>query len=440
MGEVGNGQEFVNKYTYPGFPGYGWTFSDYEKPSGVPQEVGAGVKWKHLYSNNWYAYYKYAQDENDSIYSWGRNKALVLGNGFFNTSEQYSYDAMDVLTPTMVHPLVAINQAYDLTKPTISAGPKLTTSASSVTLTGKATAVTLTGSGSETGGTITGYKWNMVSGPSLASINSANLATTTVTGLAQGVYIFQLTVTDAAGVTGTATVQVTVNAAPVVPGTPSANAGSNQTITLPVSTVTLTGSGSETNGTIASYAWTQVSGPATATIGTAGQAVTTVSGLAQGVYRFQLHVTDALGVTATATVQVTVNPAPVVPGPPSANAGSDQTITLPTSSVTLTGSGSETNGTITSYAWTQVSGPATAAIGTAGQAVTTVSGLVQGQYQFQLKVTDALGITATDVVTVTVNAAPVVPGSPSANAGSDQTITLPASSVTLTGSGSEANS
>ena len=24
MGEVGNGQEIVNKYTYPGFPGYGW--------------------------------------------------------------------------------------------------------------------------------------------------------------------------------------------------------------------------------------------------------------------------------------------------------------------------------------------------------------------------------------------------------------------------------
>jgi len=539
MGEVGNGQEFVNKYTYPGFPGYGWTFSDYENPSGVPQEVGAGVKWKHLYSNNWYAYYKYAQDENDSIYSWGRNKALVLGNGFFNTSEQYSYDAMDVLTPTMVHPLVAINQAYDLTKPTISAGPKLTTSASSVTLTGKATAVTLTkatataangidkvgytitgwkwtqvsgnaaaitspglatttvtgltpgtyvfqlvttdnntgtnmardtvvvtapgagvpvanagpsqsitlptnsvtltGSGSETGGTITGYKWNMVSGPSLASINSANLATTTVTGLAQGVYIFQLTVTDAAGVTGTATVQVTVNAAPVVPGTPSANAGSNQTITLPVSTVTLTGSGSETNGTIASYAWTQVSGPATATIGTAAQATTAVSGLAQGVYRFQLQVTDALGVKATASVQVTVNPAPIVPGTPVANAGANQTITLPVSSVTLTGSGSETNGTIASYAWTQVSGPSTATIGTAGQAVTTVSGLVQGVYRFQLQVTDALGVTATATVQVTVNPAPVVPGPPSANAGSDQTITLPTSSVTLTGSGSETN-
>src|SRR5260221_784829 len=243
----------------------------------------------------------------------------------------------------------------------------------------------------------------MVSGPSLASINSANLATTRVTGLAKGLNIFQLTVTDAAGVTGTATVQVTVNAAPVVPGTPSANAGSNQTITLPVSTVTLTGSGSETNGTIASYAWTQVSGRATATIGTAGQAVTIVSGLVQGQYQFQLKVTDNSGVTATDVVNVTVNPAIPVPGTPQANAGSNQTITLPVSSVTLTGSGSETNGTIASYAWIQVSGPATAAIGTAGQAVTTVSGLVQGVYQFRLRVTDALGVTATSTWTVTVN-------------------------------------
>ena len=97
--------------------------------------------------------------------------------------------------------------------------------------------------------------------------------------------------------------------------------------------------------------------PATATLGGAGQAQTSVTGLVQGIYRFQLLVTDALGTTAVATVQVTVNPAPVVPGTPSANAGSDQTITLPTNSATLTGSGTESNGTIVSYQWTQLTGP-----------------------------------------------------------------------------------
>ena len=193
--------------------------------------------------------------------------------------------------------------------------------------------------------------------------------------------------------------------------------GPNQTITLPTNSTTLTGSGSESGGTIVSYAWTQVSGPSTATFGTAGAASTTVGGLIEGAYRFQLTVTDNSGVTATATVQVTVNPAAVTPGTPSANAGSDQTITLPTNSVTLTGSGTETNGTIVTYQWSELSGPATYTITTAGQASTTVTGLVQGAYIFQLTVTDNSGVTATDVVTVTVNPAPRSNIPPVANAG-----------------------
>jgi len=92
--------------------------------------------------------------------------------------------------------------------------------------------------------------------------------------------------------------------------------------------------------------------------------------------------------------------------PPIANAGVDQIITLPVSSVTLSGSASsDPDGTITSYAWTQTSGPNTATITTPGNVSTTVSGLVQGSYSFQLTVTDNSGATASDVVGVTVNAA-----------------------------------
>src|SRR6476660_2431847 len=44
--------------------------------------------------------------------------------------------------------------------------------------------------------------------------------------------------------------------------------------------------------------------------------------------------------------------------PPTANAGQDQSITLPTNSVTLTGSGADKDGSISGYNWTKVSGPA----------------------------------------------------------------------------------
>jgi len=318
-------------------------------------------------------------------------------------------------------------------------GPPSANAGSNQTITLPTNSVTLTGSGSETNGTIVTYAWTQLSGPGTATIAVPGSAATTVSGLVQGTYRFELTVTDNSGVTASATVQVIVNPAVVVPGPPSANAGNNQTITLPTNSVTLTGSGSETNGTIVTYAWTQLNGPGTATIATSGSAATTVSGLVQGTYRFELTVTDNSGVTASATVQVTVNAAPVVPGPPSANAGPDQTITLPTNSVTLSGSGSETNGTIVTYAWTQVSGPGTAAISVPGSPVTGVSGLVQGIYEFRLTVTDNSGVTATDIMFVTVNAAPAIPGPPSANAGPDQTITLPTNSVTLSGSGSETN-
>ena len=101
---------------------------------------------------------------------------------------------------------------------------------------------------------------------------------------------------------------------PAPPQPPVANAGSNQTITLPTNSTTLTGSGSESGARSCPYAWTQLTGPSTATFGTAGAATTTVGALVQGVYSFQLLVTDALSVTATSTVQVTVNAAPP-PGP-----------------------------------------------------------------------------------------------------------------------------
>src|ERR1019366_4723358 len=155
------------------------------------------------------------------------------------------------------------------------------------------------------------------SGPSGYNISNANSAMTSLSNLVQGVFQFQLQVTDNSGAIGTDIVQITVNAAANIP--PTANAGSDQTITLPVNTITLSGSGSDADGTVANYIWTQISGPSGYNIVNANSPVTDVSGLVQGVYQFQLQVTDNNGAVGTDIMQVTVNAAVNIS--PVANAG-----------------------------------------------------------------------------------------------------------------------
>jgi hypothetical protein len=88
--------------------------------------------------------------------------------------------------------------------------------------------------------------------------------------------------------------------------------------------------------------------------------------------------------------------------PPTANAGTDQSITWPASSVNLAGSGNDPDGTIAGYNWTKISGPG-GMITNANSASTSVTGLTTGVYQFQLQVTDNSGGTGVDVVQVTVS-------------------------------------
>lgn len=105
-------------------------------------------------------------------------------------------------------------------------------------------------------------------------------------------------------------------------------AGFAQTTTPPVSTqVTLKGSGSDPDGTIVSYFWKQVSGPANPTIVTPNAASTVVKDYSiPGVYVYELTVTDNQGATAAARTTATVLPAN---RPPVANADAQIVIQLP---------------------------------------------------------------------------------------------------------------
>ncbi|MBX2898329.1 MAG: tandem-95 repeat protein [Cyclobacteriaceae bacterium] len=297
------------------------------------------------------------------------------------------------------------------------------------TLTLPTDATTVSGSAVDPDGSIAGYLWTKLSGPA-AVLTNQTTTTLSLSSLVAGVYLFRLTATDNEGETGFADITVTV-IDPSVNQPPVANAGGNKTLTLPTNTTVLNGSGSDPDGTIQSYLWEKMSGPA-ATLTNDNTATLTLTGLVQGVYVFRLTVTDDQGATATNNATVTVNPA-AANQPPVASAGANVNLVLPTNSVNLSGSGSDPDGTIASYLWTKISGPA-ATLTNATTATLQLTGLVVGSYVFRLTVTDNLGATGFAEATVTVSAANVAP---SANAGGNKTIQLPTNSTILNGSGSD---
>src|SRR5258706_10992377 len=125
----------------------------------------------------------------------------------------------------------------------------------------------------------------------------------------QAVNSVELKVTDNGGLTGKdpliITVSETINQPPV------ANAGGDQTITLPVNSINLDGRGStDPDNNITAYAWIKLSGPSTFNLVSSTTVQSQVTDLVQGVYKFELNVTDAGGLFSKDTLQIAVNPEP----------------------------------------------------------------------------------------------------------------------------------
>ena len=328
--------------------------------------------------------------------------------------------------------------------------------------------LTLTGSGTDTDNGIASYAWTKISGPSTPTFSAATSASTSVSGLIAGTYVFRLKVTDKAQVSTTDDVTVTVNntiststetavpptsnTTPTKPTSFYASAGADQTITLPLNSVTVNGKGTDVGGTIIKYVWSKIAGPAQYTFNDSTAASTVISNLATGSYTFRLTVYDASGLITSDAMIVNVNPGssssvgidtvaistisiPVTPPQPTtfiASAGDDITIAMPVDSVSLNGKVTDIGGTVTKYQWTKVSGPVQYTFTDSTNASTLVKKLAVGTYTFRLTVTDACGLTTYDDMIVIVNNPPK-PTSFYASAGADIKIKLPLNSVTLNG-------
>lgn len=187
---------------------------------------------------------------------------------------------------------------------------------------------------------------------------------------------------------------------------PTASAGVDQTLILPVTTTTLDASASkDTDGRIVVYYWRQVSGPNFATLKARSTIKPVISNLVEGKYVFEVRVTDNGRRSTKDTVEINVGkPATAANNKPAvADAGKDQIVRV-NSKVTLDASNSaDADGYIISINWRQVSGPTTvtlAAIETNMQV--TTSTLSAGKYVFELRLEDDKGAASTDQVQITV--------------------------------------
>lgn len=283
-------------------------------------------------------------------------------------------------------------------------------------------------------GTTYSYEWELITHPKDYSgeMEGKHSQTLKLSKLTVGLYEFKVVV-DGENAHGEGYVNVTVNPKPRVNRPPVAIVSPQfQEISLPTISTVIDGSQSTDDDKIVSYHWEELKGPLREEKVSSDTAILTLTNLVPGNYTFSLTVVDSDGASNSTTANLTVNKA--VDYPPVANAGPNQVITLPQNSITLYGNQSTDDHSIVSYEW--LLSPNSKGKVMEMQGVRTpvlqLSAMQEGDYTYQLIVTDSAGHQSTAEVTVIVQPENNKP--PKADAGPDKELTLPVDSTTLDGS------
>ncbi len=286
---------------------------------------------------------------------------------------------------------VAATQTLSIT---VNAAPSITTSSLPAATTGQTNYSQQLAAINGTGA----YAWSLASGtlPGGLTISSSGVISGSNVTATAGTFNFTVKVIDANGVAVTKALSITVNGAPTISPTslPSVTAGG----TYPSQQLTVTG------GTTPFSTWSLASGsslPSWLSLSTGG--LLSSNGTESGTppFTFTVQITDANGVIATRAYTITVNGAPsITTTSPLATATTGQTNYSQTIIV---------SGGTAPYTWaTFGTPPGGLSISSAG----VISGpnvtATAGSYSFTVKVTDANGIAASKVFSITVNAAPTI--------------------------------
>uniref|UniRef100_A0A8D2L528 KIAA0319 like n=1 Tax=Varanus komodoensis TaxID=61221 RepID=A0A8D2L528_VARKO len=283
-------------------------------------------------------------------------------------------------------------------------------------------------------GTSYSYDWRLITHPTDYSgeMEGQHSRILKLSKLTVGLYEFNVIV-DGDNAHGEGMVNVTVKPEPRVNQPPVAIASPQfLEISLPTTSTVIDGSQSTDDDKIVSYHWEELKGPLREEKVSADTAILTLTNLVPGNYTFSLTVVDSDGASNSTTASLTVNKA--VDYPPVANAGPNQVITLPQNSITLYGNQSTDDHGIVSYEWSLSPNSKGKVVEMQGVRTSTLqlSAMREGDYTYQLTVTDSAGHQSTAEVTVIVQPENNKP--PKADAGPDKELTLPVDSTTLDGS------
>ncbi|XP_053469010.1 dyslexia-associated protein KIAA0319-like protein isoform X2 [Ictalurus furcatus] len=283
-------------------------------------------------------------------------------------------------------------------------------------------------------GTSYAFDWRLRTHPKDYSgeMEGKHSGTLKLSKLTVGLYEFEVIV-DGDGAHGEGYVNVTVKPEPRVNKPPVAVVSPKyQEISLPTSSTVIDGSQSTDDDKIVAWHWEEVKGPLREEKVSADTAILKLTSLVPGNYTFSLTVTDSDGAQNSTQAMLSVNKA--MDYRPVANAGPNQVITLPHNSITLYGNQSTDDHEPLAYEWSL--SPESKGKVVEMQGVRTpilqLSAMQEGDYTFQLTVTDSSGQQDTAQVTVIVQPENNKP--PVADAGPDKELTLPVDHTTLDGS------